>query len=222
MASRRLSQKQLNFARVSIVCREIIKLPLIDILNLFIKPEELGKKIKSCPSLLAGKYKLNPDQKRECCYNSSNTPDYSKFEITLLYKLIKHLCPSLTPTNKWGNKPAENAVGIGDDIERISGLRSKCFAHTESGELSDDEFKELWSDAKRIIQRFQHFTTGRGCQTDYNQMIEDLEKKPLTFVEYISCKHRSGGKHCILQYCCQTRLCLKQFSVLIKIKFYSK
>lgn len=200
MASTTLSQKQLNFARVSVVCRDIFKLLLIDILTLFIKPAELDKTIKECPFLLAGEYKLNPDQKRECCYNSSNVPDYSTFDITLLYKLIKHLCPSLTPTNKWGNKPAKNDVCIGDDIERIRELRKKCFAHTEFGEISDEEFKELWTDAKRIIQRCQYFTKGRGCQTDYNRMIKDIEKRTMTFDEYISSRHRSGGKHFIIQY----------------------
>lgn len=47
MTSRGLTQRQLNFARVSKVCIDIIKLPLEDILNIFIKPTELIKNIKS-------------------------------------------------------------------------------------------------------------------------------------------------------------------------------
>lgn len=196
MTSTTLSKKQLNFARFSILCVDIITLPLKDILDIFVKPADLDKKIKACPPLLTGIYKLNPDEKKKCCYNSSNTPDYSTFDITLLYKLIRYLCPSLEPPNKWGTKPTVNDVSIGDDIERIRELRNKRFAHPKCGKISDDDFMELWSDAKHIIQRCQHFTTSRGCNTDYNQMIVDLQKRTLTFDEYISIVECSGGKFC--------------------------
>lgn len=138
-----LSQKQLNFARFSIVCVDIIKLPLKDILNIYIKPAELENNIKSCPSLRTGVCKLNPDQQRKCCFISSNVPDYSKFDVPLLYTLIRNLCPTLEPTNKWGNKPTVKDVCVGDDIERIRVLRNAYFAHTESAEISNDEFKKL-------------------------------------------------------------------------------
>lgn len=198
MAAPNLSQKQLNFARLSIVFVDIIKLPLIDILKIFIKPAELEKSIKGCPSLLTGKDKLNPDQQKKCCFYSFNVPDYSKFDVTLLYKLIRNLCPTLEPTNKWGARPTVNDVCVGDDIERIRELRNVCFAHTVSAEISDDDFKKLWNYAKCMIQRCQHFTTSKGCVTDYNQMIVDLERKTLTFDEYISCREHSGGKSCNL------------------------
>lgn len=200
MTSTTLSKKQLNFAHFSILCVDIITLPLKDILDIFVKPADLHKKIKSCPLLLTGIHKLNPDQKKKCCYNSLNTPDYSTFDITLLYKLIRYLCPSLEPPNKWGTKPTVIDVSIGDDIERLRELRNKRFAHAECGEISDEDFMELWSDSKRIIQRCQRFTTSRGCNTDYNQMIVDLQKRTLTFDEYVSGIECSGGKSCNLQY----------------------
>lgn len=200
MASPKLSQTQLNFARFSIVCVDIIKLPLKDILNIFVKPNELDKNIKACQSLITGDHKLSQDQKKKCCYNFYNVPDYSTFDITLLYKLIRHLCPTLEPTNKWGNKPTITNLSVGDDVERIRELRNTYFAHSESAEISNDEFKQLWSDAKSMINRCQQFTTSRGCKTDYNQMIVALERKALTFAEYISCKEKSGGKHINLQY----------------------
>lgn len=205
MALTTLSQKQLNFARFSIVCVDIIKLPLKDILNIFVKPQELGKNIKACTSLITGEHRLYQDQMRKCCYNSYTVPDYSTFDVTLLYKLIRNLCPLLEPTNKWGNKPTVKDVRIGDDIERIRGLRNAYFAHTELAEISNDDFREIWNDAISIISRCQHFTTSKGCKTDYNQLILNLERKALTFAEYTSCKDRSGGKHINLQYCWQTR-----------------
>lgn len=200
MTTRDLSQKQLNFARVSIVCVDIVKLPLKDILNIFIKPTELVNNIKACQSLLDGEFKLNPDQRRKCSLNSTNLPDYSNFDVTLLYKLIRHLCPdpSLGPTNKWGKKPKQNDVCVVDDIERIRELRNTSFAHTESAEISDDDFKKFWRDAKCMMNRCQQFTTSNGCKNDYNQLLIDLDRKTFTFEEYMSQKERSKGK---LYYC---------------------
>lgn len=195
MASATLSQKQLNFARFSILCVDIIKLPLIDILHIFIDPYELCKNIKACPSLQNGEHKLNQDQKTKCCYNPSIciTPNYNMFDVTLLYKLIRNLCPSLEPTNKWGNKPTTTDLSVGDDIERIRELRNSYFAHTESAEISNDDFEELWKAAKSMINRLQDFTKRNGCKTDYNKMIVHLERKALTFNEYITCRDLPGA-----------------------------
>lgn len=82
---------------------------------------------------------------------------------------------------------------IGDDIERIRELRNKYFAHTKRAEISDVDFKELWKDAKCIIQRCQHFTKKNGYHTDYTQMLINLERKTFTFEEYTSLKERSKG-----------------------------
>lgn len=191
-----LSQKQLNFARFSIVCVDVFKHPLKDILKIFIKPADLDHKIQNCQPLLTGKYKLNPDQRKKCCYKTPNSPDYSKFDITLLYKLIRNLCPSLEPTQKWGSKPTSNDLNVGDDIERIRDLRNTYFAHSELAEISDDKFKDLWSDVKCVIERCQQYTTQWGCTTDYNKMLLDLERKIFTFDEYTILKQRSGGKIC--------------------------
>nr|XP_034322481.1 protein sax-3-like [Crassostrea gigas] len=193
MASTMLSQKQLNFARYSIVCVDVIKHPLKDILTIFIKPADLDQEIQNCKPLLKGENKLNPDQRKKCCYKTPNSPDYSKFDITLLYKLIRNLCPSLEPKKKWGSKPTSNDMDVGDDIERIRKLRNTYFAHIELAEISDDEFRDLWSDLKCVIQRCQQYTTFWGCTTDYKKMLSDLERKTFTYDEYTILKQRSGA-----------------------------
>lgn len=199
MALTTLSQKQLNFARFSILCVDIIKLPLVDILDIFVKPNELPRNIRKCDSLKTGEHKLNAKQWEECCCSDLFPieffcPDYNNFDVTLLYKLIRNLCPSLEPTNKWGNKPTRKDLSVGDDIERIRELRNACFAHTESAEISNDDFEELWKAAKSMIFRLQGFTTSKGVNADYIQRILDLQRKALTFEEYISCRQLPGGK----------------------------
>lgn len=218
MASATLSQKQLNFARCSILCVDIIKLPLIDILRIFIDPCELRKNIKECRSLQYGEHKLNQDQETKCCCDPSIciTPNYNMFDVTLLYKLIRHLCPSLEPTNKWGNKPTTKDLSVGDDIERIRELRNSYFAHTESAEISNDDFEELWKAAKSMLYRLQHFTTSKGSKKNYIQKIVDLERKALTFNEYITYRELPGGKQSNLLYCCHIRFYLKPYRNLFK------
>lgn len=191
MTSTTLSQTQLNFARLSIVSIDINKLPLKNILTIFIQPTDLDQEIQNCDPLVKGKYKLDPDQRKKCC----NSPDYSTFDITLLYRLIRNLCPSLEPTNKWGNKPASNHLKVGDDIERIRDYRNSIVAHSTSAKISDVEFQVVWSDLKCIIQRCQQYTSSNGCTTDYNIMLQDLERKTFTFDEYTFWKGRSGGKY---------------------------
>lgn len=195
MTSNTLSQKQLNFARFLIVCVDVIKHPLKDILTIFIKPADLDQEIQNCKPLLKGENKLNPDQREKCCYKSPNSPDYSTFDIPLLYKLIRYLCPSLKPKKTWGIKPTSNDIDVGDDMERIRYLRNSLFAHSGSAEISNDVFKDLWSDVKCIIQRCQQYTTSKGCKNDYIKMLLDLERKTFTFDEYTIQKARSGGKY---------------------------
>lgn len=97
MTSTNLSRKQVNFAQMSIISVDILKQCLIDILGIHIKPTDLGKGIRLSPFLTAGKDKLNSEQKDLCCPSSSGVPDYSKFDVTLLYRLIRHLRPTLKP-----------------------------------------------------------------------------------------------------------------------------
>lgn len=203
MSAIKLSQKQLNFARFSIACLDIIKLPLIDILNLFIKPTDLSTTIKNkCPDLLNGNIntKLNPHQKKKCGLSSSKNPNYSKFDISLLYKLIRNLCPQLQPKNNWGITPTINDTGVGDDIERIRELRNKCVGHIESAKLKNSKFYRLWDHAKQIIERLEMYTKQHGCNPDYIQQFEKLERKDLTFDEYMTQMKRSEGRHCNLRY----------------------
>uniref|UniRef100_A0A8W8NYD7 Ig-like domain-containing protein n=2 Tax=Magallana gigas TaxID=29159 RepID=A0A8W8NYD7_MAGGI len=84
-------------------------------------------------------------------------------------------------------------MDVGDDIERIRKLRNTYFAHIELAEISDDEFRDLWSDLKCVIQRCQQYTTFWGCTTDYKKMLSDLERKTFTYDEYTILKQRSGA-----------------------------
>lgn len=156
MASLYLSKTKHNFICFAKTCVEFIKLPLRDILINQIRPEELYKQIQLCATLLTGKRKLTPNQQKICFIRPPDSPDYNNFDVTLLYTLIRNLCPSLKPTQGWGVEPKAKDKQIGDDIERLRLLRNS-YAHGSSAEISDKEFKDIWRNVKTIIQRAQTF-----------------------------------------------------------------
>lgn len=186
MTSTNLSRKQLNFAQISIVCVDILKQCLIDILDIHIKPTDLGKKIGLCSSLTAGKDKLNSGQRDLCCPLSPCVPDYSKFDVSLLYRLIRNLCPTLKPSNPWGKEPKTTDLTIGDDIERIRLFRNKHYAHADSAEIPDSEFIDLWNEGKSLIHRLQSFTTANGCTIDYGLKLTNISGRMIKYEEYTS------------------------------------
>lgn len=156
MASSYPSKAEHNFICFAKTCVDFIKLPLSDILVNQIKPEKLYNEIKSCVFLLNGKSKLSPNQLKICYFPPPVLPDYSKFDVTLLYTLIRNLCPSLKPTQDWGIEPQAKDTKIGDDIERLRLLRNS-YAHGSSAEISDTDFDDIWKNVKPIIRRVQTF-----------------------------------------------------------------
>nr|XP_034324490.1 uncharacterized protein LOC117689028 isoform X4 [Crassostrea gigas] len=186
MTSTILSRKQLNFAQISIVCLDILKQCLIDILHIHIKPTDLGKKIRLSSSLTAGKNKLSSEQNDLCCPSSPGVPDYSKFDVTLLYKLIRNLCSYLKPSKEWGKEPKTTDLTIADDIERIRLFRNKHYAHADSAEIPDSEFTDLWNEGKSLVHRLQVFTTANGCKTNYELKMTNISGRRIKYEEYTS------------------------------------
>lgn len=174
MASHVLSNEQRNFNCIAIASVDLIKLPLIDILTAYILPAHLLPTINKAPSL-----KLRQDQKKLCCLKPPLLPDYSKFDVTLLYTLIRNLCPSLKPTRGWGHEPNPMDTNIGDDIERLRLFRNHFYAHCLSALIPDNEFMDLWSNLKSVIRRISTFTNE---SRKYNYEKELLKIEGFIFV----------------------------------------
>lgn len=173
-----------NFQCVTEASLELIRLPLKDILLSQIKPEDLFVKIKSS-SLLSGRNKLCPDQLNLCYFPPPVLPDYSKFDVTLLYTLIRNLCPGLQPTGGWANEPSPSDTTIGDDIERLRLFRNRSFAHRSSTSISDDTFEDLWKTLKSVFNRLK---SQPGCTVDYEQELIEIKRSKFTYDKWDTCK----------------------------------
>lgn len=96
MANSPSPKEKQYFQCVAEASLDLIKLPLIDILFSKIKPKDLLLQINSNCYLTNN---LRQDQQNLC---KLQPPDHRKFDVTLLYTLIRNLCPGLEPTKGWG------------------------------------------------------------------------------------------------------------------------
>lgn len=185
MASSCPSQDQQNFECVTIASVDFIKLPLKDILESRIQPVDLFKEINSCPALLSHKHKLRQDQLKLCFLQPPAEPDYRKFDVTLLYTLIRNLCPSVKPRKGWGTQPDDADIQTGDDIERLRLFRNNYYGHASSATISDVDFTKLWKDLKSVINRIQSTTK---CSVDYVDELIKIERAKFTRNQLENCK----------------------------------
>lgn len=174
-----------NFYCVVKACLELINLPLVDILATYVKDVDLFNQINSCPNLLSGRNKLRTDQQKICYLTPPAVPDYKKFDVTLLYTLIRNLCPLLKPTQGWGYEPKITDTQLGDDIERLRLFRNNYCAHAVFEEIPDPNFVILWKDLKSVINRIQSKTT---CSVNYEQELIKIENSKFTHDYLESCK----------------------------------
>lgn len=172
MASSSSSRDKHNFQCVTEASLALIKLPLKDILRSQIKPENLFLKIKSS-LLLSGRNKLHPDQLKLCYFPPPLLPDYSNFDVTLLYTLIRNLCSGLEPTRGWGHEPGPTDTKIGDDVERLRLFRNRNIAHVNSATIPDDTFDDLWRTLKAVLIRLKSYP---GCRVDYEQDLIEIKR----------------------------------------------
>lgn len=176
MESYNLFEAEYNFIFLTALCKNVITLPLIDILTHYIVPFKLYMKIKSCSTLITGKQKLRQDQLKCCFIKPPIAPNYTKFDFPLIYKLIKHLCPSLRPTREWGIEPRSMDTLIGDDIERLRLLYSYFSACPRR--MYDGKLQVLLKNIKSVFHRFQNFTK-RWSTINYVQKIDKIAQDVL-------------------------------------------
>lgn len=169
------SNEKRNFQCVTLASVDFIKLPLIDILDSQIKPVDIFNKIKLCSTL-----KLNQEQRKTC---RISPPDYNSFDVTLLYTLIRNLCSLPDPAQGWGKEPKATDTQISDDIERLRLFRNNYYAHAKSAEISENEFNDIWSNLKLVINRIQSF-----YNKDYEEELKKIEQSKYSFCHLELCR----------------------------------
>lgn len=179
MATFCLSNDKRNFQCITVASVNLIKLPLIDILAGHIKPADLPPKNKQCSTL-----KLLPDQRKLCLIQPPGLPDYSKFDVALIYTLIRNLCCLPNPAQGWGKEPKATDTEISDDIERLRLFRNNYYGHASSASISDAVFRDVWRNLKLVIKRFDL----KIRYKDYEEELIKIERSKFTEYQLETCR----------------------------------
>lgn len=164
-----LSNDRRNFQCVTVASVDLITPVFRNILDSQIKPVDLYGKIKPCLKNL----NLRKEQQAICFIPPPGVPDYNKFDVTLLYTLIRNLGNLPCPAQGWGNPkgPKATDIQISDDIERLRLFRNNYYAHANSAQISDNVFKDIWGNLRSAISRIQS-----GYNVDYKDELIRIEQ----------------------------------------------
>ncbi|KAK3107388.1 hypothetical protein FSP39_013515 [Pinctada imbricata] len=79
------------------------------------------------------------------------TGNYSDFDISLLYTLLRNICNIPPHIEGWGKDPDPNDVSLSANIERIHITRNKAYGHVLSSSLSNSDFNDVWSTIRAAV-----------------------------------------------------------------------
>ncbi|KAK3099333.1 hypothetical protein FSP39_002765 [Pinctada imbricata] len=76
--------------------------------------------------------------------------NYSDFDISLLYTLLRNVCNIPKHNKGWGKDPDPNDMSLSANIERIRNSRNRL-GHALDFALSDSDFIDIWSSIRSAV-----------------------------------------------------------------------
>lgn len=98
--------------------------------------------------------------------------NYSKFDITLLYFLLRNICAIPPHVNQWGNIPDTQDRSVSANIERIRLVRNEYYGHITHLSISDEEFEKIWTNCFNIVKDLEKYL---GYTQQYQASLKDLK-----------------------------------------------
>ncbi|XP_062568551.1 uncharacterized protein LOC134230727 [Saccostrea cucullata] len=149
MASSPLTTDDKNYIYLNIATLDEIPRIFRILLESQIQPHNLPAAVKTCST-----FKLGKEQSDKVIPTPPNVPNYETFDVTLLYTLLRNLCPAFKPTKGWGFEPTNIDLCLGDDIERLRILRNSV-VHIEKPCVPNSDFKMQWTLLEDICKRME-------------------------------------------------------------------
>lgn len=137
---------------------------LCDVLKSEISPSDLVNKYN------VGGKKLSKDQET-LVYGK----DYSKFDVTLLYFLLRNTCTIPQHTNRWGHNPISKDRSVSANIERIRLIRNDV-VHMSSIDFSITDFNKKCQDIYDIVQELEK---SLGLSTYHQDEVKKINTRPM-------------------------------------------
>lgn len=145
-------------------CTDVLR----NVLMKEIQPAALSNKVK----LFISNYQKNKKspintQQEQQVY----TGDYSNFDITLLYTLLRNVSGIPPHSTKWGNAPNPKDMSVSANIERIREIRNKYYARAKNCPLSDFDFKQICTTIHQIVKQLEDYL---GISRIYQNELSNL------------------------------------------------
>lgn len=165
----KLTGENTNLARVALMilgpCTNVLR----EVLRKEISPSDLENKVRTYISNTT-KTVINKHQE-----NLVYGHDYSKFDVTLLYFLLRNMCSIQPHSNKWGKNPRAGDRSVSANIERIRLLRNE-YGHNSETSISDTDFIKKYQYIKDIVHELE---MSLGSSTKNQDEVKELETCPM-------------------------------------------
>ncbi|XP_052678162.1 ankyrin repeat and KH domain-containing protein mask-like [Crassostrea angulata] len=143
-------------------CMDVLR----EVLAKEISPPDLEKKVKTY--ILENKKPSISEQQKRLVYGK----DYSVFDVTLLYFLLRNMCSIPPHKNTWGKKPELTDNSVSANIERIRILRNEWYGHATDFSLSKPDFERKWNHLSQIVKELEGYL---GITTKYQDTLIELK-----------------------------------------------
>lgn len=158
-----------NLARIA----RIILGPCTDVLRAVLTnemlPAALSHNVKTFLANLPNNRKPPINKTQEQQVYSGN---YSHFDITLLYFLLRNICSIPEHRQKWGNNPSLTDRSVSANIERIRLIRNTYYGHAAQFAIPDKEFICRWNELLSIVKELETYI---GICTDYQDAVTEIK-----------------------------------------------
>lgn len=161
-----------NLARVA----RIILGPCTDLLRYVLKtisPPDLKNKVKIFIANIPKNKRPPINQNQVQVVLGGN---YSDFDITLLYFLLRNICSLPTHGNQWGNDPSPGDKSVSANIERIRIIRNEFYGHATHFSLSDVDFQLKWNQLFEIVKELEG---NFGTSTYHQDAVTEIKSCPM-------------------------------------------
>nr|XP_034320285.1 uncharacterized protein LOC105342216 isoform X3 [Crassostrea gigas] len=161
----KLTGENTNLARVAQMilgpCTNVLR----DVLTKEISPSNLETKVRAY--IAKTKKPLINLHQETLVYSKA----YLKFDVTLLYFLLRNMCSIQPHSNKWGNNPKSGDRSVSGNIERIRLIRNE-YGHNSERSISDIDFKIKYKYIKGIVRELENYL---GSSTKYQDEVKELK-----------------------------------------------
>lgn len=147
-----ITKQTINLARIALIffgpCTDILR----DILKAYIKPPgSLSQHVSAFFNVYPHLKPLISKTQHDIIF----TNNYKKFDISLLYFLLRNICSIKEHNGRWGFEPPLADTSLAAWIERLHLKRNTYHGHFADFSISDNEFNDIWDNLNSILKNLE-------------------------------------------------------------------